>query len=134
MKVVTKIIHKRINKNLIDDDALALLIEKSGGLVRDLIQFMQDACAIAIEAEKQTIDLEAAEQVFIDHANNYYRLFNFPKYEKIVAVIQKSNSKVATENPDLIHLLRHLFVLEYRDNGHLWYDLHPCLQEALTRK
>jgi len=107
------------------------LIENSGGLLRDLVKFMQDACKLAIVEEKEVIDLEIAQQVVSKYINDYYRVFDTVKYKTAIEAISATKEKDGNEN--LIYFLRHLFALEYRQDKQLWYDIHPCLKMALAR-
>ena len=58
-----KLINRRIESNLVKLEAGNYLIDNSGGLLRDLVKFMQDACKLAIVEDKEVIDLEIAKQV-----------------------------------------------------------------------
>jgi Cdc6-like AAA superfamily ATPase len=126
-----KLINKRINHNLIKPEALNHFIDSSGGLLRDLVQFMQDACNLAIVEEKDVIDFEIARQVVGKFVNGYYQRFDVEKYKDAIEKI--SNTKEKDGNEKLVYFLRYLFALEYQLNGELWYDVHPCLKMALDR-
>lgn len=126
-----KLINHRISSNLVKSDVYEYLIENSGGLLRDLVQFMQDACNLAIVEEKDIIDLEMAEKVVAKYVNDYYRRFDFQKYKEAIKKISTTKEKDGNEN--LVYFLRYLFALEYRLNEELWYDVHPCLKIALAR-
>jgi len=126
-----KLINCRIESNLVKPEAGNYLIENSGGLLRDLVKFMQDACKLAIVEEKEVIDLEIAQQVVSKYINDYYRVFDTVKYKTAIEAISATKEKDGNEN--LIYFLRHLFALEYRQDKQLWYDIHPCLKMALAR-
>jgi hypothetical protein len=134
LAILKKLVLKRIDKKFISDDAMKYLIDSSGGLLRDLIKFMQDACKIAIDRDLSEIDEDISKKVIRDKINEYDRLFDFPKYEIEVKKIIETQNKESVENQILIYLLRYLFVLEYGRKGEqAWYDSHPCLKELLTR-
>lgn len=126
-----KLINRRIASNLVKPEAWNYLIDNSGGLLRDLVKFMQDACKLAIVEEKEIIDLEIAQQVVSKYINDYYRVFDTAKYKTAIEEISATKEKNGNEN--LIYFLRHLFALEYRQDKQLWYDIHPCLKMALAR-
>jgi len=126
-----KLIDRRIDDNLVKPEAWNYLIDNSGGLLRDLVKFMQDACKLAIVEEKDVIDLAIAQQVISKYVNDYYRVFDTAKYK--TAIEEIANTKEKDGNENLIYFLRHLFALEYRQDKQLWYDIHPCLKKALDR-
>ncbi len=49
-----------------------------------------------------------------------------------VKKIASESQRNEVENKDLIYLLKYLFVLEYRFEDELWYDVHPCLKKVLN--
>jgi hypothetical protein len=125
-----KLINRRISADLIKTEAWNYFIDNSGGLLRDLVKFMQDACKLAIVEEKEVIDLGIAHQVVSKYANGYCRIFDTAKYKH--AIDQIVNSKEKEGNEELGYFLQHLLVLEYRQQQQIWYDIHPCLKTALA--
>ncbi|NES85769.1 MAG: AAA family ATPase [Moorea sp. SIO2B7] len=128
---LAKLVLQRIDKQYIKPEALKKMILFSGGLLRDLIKFMQDACKKAIVNDSDIIDKDIAEQVINETANHYKRLFDFPNYKEDVKKIVSKSQRNEIENKDLIYLLKYLFVLEYRFKDNLWYEVHPCLKKVL---
>jgi GTPase SAR1 family protein len=129
-KALTKLILRRIDQTLITDDAINYVINMSGGLLRDVVKFMQDACKLALVDNLSVIDQSTVEDGINDHILDYYRVFDFPTYvEKVKYIAQ---TKKTIDKKTLVYLLRFLFVLEYRHNKELWYDVHPCLNKALA--
>jgi energy-coupling factor transporter ATP-binding protein EcfA2 len=127
-----KLVLKRIDEKLISTEALKYLIDHSGGLLRDLIKFMQDACKIVIDRNLSSINEETSKKVIQDKVNEYGRLFDFPRYENEVKKIIETQNKIAIDNKTLVYLLRYLFILEYGRHGEqTWYDAHPCLRQLL---
>jgi nucleoside-triphosphatase THEP1 len=129
-QALTKLIRRRIKSALVTDDAINYVIQMSGGLLRDLVKFMQDACKLAIMDNASVINQSTVEEVIDDYINDYYRVFDFPNYTEKVQHIAQTNKTV--DNKTLVYLLRYLFVLEYRYRRKLWYDVHPCLNKALA--
>ncbi|MCP4349950.1 MAG: AAA family ATPase [Desulfobacterales bacterium] len=131
-KSLEKVILRRIDEKLVDKDAMKYVIDKSGGLLRDTMKFMQEACSLAIVDKFDVISTEIAESAVNKYINDYYRLFDFSIYAEKVRYIVGTRQKV--DNKTLVYLLRHLFVLEYRHGRHgkdIWYDAHPCMKNAL---
>ena len=132
IKQLEKLILKRIDKRYIADDALEEIITSSGGLLRDLISLMQDACKEAFTINSAIIDKNIAEDIISDKVNDYYRLFDSTKYSQDIKEIINTLNKNKIDDEKLIYLLKNLFVLEYRLKRNLWYDAHPCLKKALS--
>lgn len=134
LAVLKKLVLKRIEQKFISPEALKYLIDHSGGLLRDLIKFIQDACKIAIDRDLPVIDEKTSQKVVCDKINEYDRLFDFTKYENKVKKIIETQNRYAVENEILVYLLRYLFVLQYgRQGEQTWYDAHPCLKDRLKR-
>ena len=131
LQALIKLISLRIPKSLVTKEAMRYVIDMSGGLLRDLVKFMQDACKLAIVDKSAKIELSTVESAVNAHINDYYRVFDFPQYAEKVQDIAKTKKKI--DNETLVYLLRYLFVLEYRYKKKLWYDVHPCLNEALEK-
>ncbi len=131
IKKLQKMVLQRIDQQYITEEALKEMIPASGGLLRDLIKFMQDACKKAIVHDAKIIDKTIAEQVINSTANHYKRLFDFPNYREYVMKISSNSQRSEIENKKLIYLLKYLFILEYRFKDDLWYDAHPCLKKIL---
>ncbi|MCP4344688.1 MAG: AAA family ATPase [Desulfobacterales bacterium] len=133
--MMKKLVLKRIDKKLVNNKALKNLVDKSGGLVRDLIKLMQEACSVVIDEELSIIDGDVSWKVIYDKINEYNRIFDFPKYKNDVLEIMGTQNKDEIENENLIYLLRYLFVLEYGRRGEeSWFDVHPCLKECFNRR
>ncbi len=133
LEILRKLVLKRISQNLISEDALKYLVDNSGGLLRDLIKFMRDACALAIDDELSLINQDVSKKVVRNKINEYNRLFDFPTYKSDVEKIMHNHNKKEIHNDHFMHLLRFLFILEYitRDEES-WYDVHPCLRACLN--
>ena len=132
IKQLERLILKRIEQQYITEEALKEIILASGGLLRDLIQFMQDACTEVIVSNSRVIDKDIAEVVIIETINDYYRLFDFPNYQDEVQKIASGLQRRDLESEKLIYLLKNLFILEYKLKGKLrWYNVHPCLKRVL---
>jgi len=131
-QALIKLISLRIRKSLVTKEAMRYVIDMSGGLLRDLVKFMQDACKLAIVDKSAKIELTTVESAINAHINDYSHVFDFPQYTEKVQYIAKTKKTI--DNKTLVYLLRYLFVLEYRHGKKLWYDVHPCLNKALGKK
>jgi ABC-type dipeptide/oligopeptide/nickel transport system ATPase component len=131
MTALSKLIDCRIDFNLVKPEAWDYLITMSGGLLRDLVKYMRAACKLAILEKKEVIDLEIAQQVVSKYINDYYRVFDMAEHQ--LEIEELATTKGKKGNKKLVYFLQYLFALEYRQDKQLWYDIHPCLKEALKR-
>nr|VFK59018.1 MAG: hypothetical protein BECKTC1821F_GA0114240_102834 [Candidatus Kentron sp. TC] len=112
------------------------MVLASGGLLRDLIEFMRMACVRTIvkgrlERRVVIIDQDIAAQVTRDLVNQYTRMFDFPRYWKAAIHVRETKDKEQVDHEDMSFFLHNLFALEYGHPNRIWYDLHPCLGRAL---
>jgi DNA polymerase III delta prime subunit len=134
LQMLKKVVLKRIEPKYIAEDALKYLVDHSGGLLRDLIKFCQDACKLAFleEVEKINSSKQIPQRVVQDKVNDYKANFDFPEYAKAVQAIKQKQTRTGIKNEHLHYLLRYLFVLEYGRRGvESWYAPHPCLEVLL---
>lgn len=132
---LTEMISKRMEKDLITDDALKHIVISSGGLLRDLIRMMQICCKKAITEKKDIIDIKTAQEAAKETAQTYARFLDLSQYSEILKKIMKTRFKTGMLHSNLSYLLKYHFVLEYGINkSPVWYDVHPCLKYSLTKK
>lgn len=118
---------KRMDAQLIADDALDAAITVSGGLFREMARVMRaaiDRASAAGRAEIQTEDVQKAEA----EIRGEYRRFLTKEQRAILCDVRDHNQY---DEPDKIApLLQSLAVLEYV-NGEPWCDIHPALNKLL---
>lgn len=135
--ILSQIVYQRIDKdaNLIDPDALDLMIGKSGGLIRDLLYMLGKAALGAEIGGRDKINLQdagsAVRRLRDDYAN---RISSTP--DLLIDNIEPALGKISSwpkrkiQLNELIKgLLQNLCILEY--NGDKWYDLHPLVRDYL---
>ena len=128
-KVLKTIIEKRMDTKLINKNAMKYAIEKSGGLVRDLIKIVALSSIRAMVDEKNKIYKEDIEGEVRDIKNDFLRFIT--KKEDIEALIKIDKEK----NINLIdeeirgRLMEGKCIIEY-SNGVNW-DIHPIVRDIL---
>lgn len=131
----SEIVYKRADRELIARGALEKLTEMSGGLVRDMIVFMRNACKLAVKNNSPVIDEETAAKVVNMKISEFDRFFDFPERGPQLEKIIETKFRDEIVNDHMIHFLRHNFVLKYgREEEQSWYDAHPCLKARIAGK
>ncbi len=142
-ETVKEIIFRRVAKAAIDEDAVELLIEKTGGVLRHVFEVLQTVTTITSLREppihrhhveyglgrlRANLGLEIAlPQPKIDGLNKVEQL-----YEKLVEYAQRrKDGKMCppTSDPVVQVLLQSCALVEY--NGTRWLGVHPLVLEFL---
>ena len=129
-----KIVEKRCDISLFEEDVLDFFIEKSGGSIRDLFKLIYDS-AIDTGVSKpdcNSIPMEIAHlqyQRFISEKQVSLLEEQVPFLIKMV----ESNNKNPLNNKDdvLMSLLQAVNIIEY--NCKRWCDLHPAIKDFLVQ-
>lgn len=133
-EILRNIIFKRLNKNLIDLEALDLAIIYTGGILRDLLRVVQHASDIARLAGKERITNDEVRNS-LDRLKSIYSLSVYGSmgistddlYSKLIEVDRASQGQIAFDEK-LQLLLYTQAVIQYDRN---WYRLHPLMKEIL---
>jgi hypothetical protein len=144
-EIIRSIIKKRLAslgdsyKELFNPDALELICEKSGGMMRDLVRLARTACEVALRKKMLNVDLEVAKET-VQQIRKEYVLsdYHYPELD-----IVHRTGRLTTKTHSLPgkgefviseELLQNKFVLSYYDNqNNLWFDVNPILLEDLER-
>ncbi|MEM9219818.1 MAG: hypothetical protein AAGD25_36510 [Cyanobacteria bacterium P01_F01_bin.150] len=142
--VLQRVIEKRLAtlgdpyQEVFQADALELLCEKSGGVMRELIRLARTACGIALEQKAALIDLKIAEAAVRDVRKDYsIRDYHYPVLQKVHQTGQPQGDIYDTPNGKIVvfdELLQYKLVLGYEDpQCGRWFDVNPILIEDLNR-
>ncbi len=133
-ELLREMVTRRIAADQITGDALAELISRSGGLLRDLTALLREACRSAVEKNATVIDRETAVQAVDTLAQTCSRFFDASRYGAAVSQVRKSHSISGLSKKKVMYLLRYHFLLACSEpDGTRWFDVHPFLKHALDR-
>ena len=120
-------VRKRMDGDLIADDALNAAIRVSGGVFRELCRVMRGAISYAQIARRSHIELDDVQKAEAEIRAQYWR-FLTQDDRRILRAIHRHNQY---NEPDKVApLLQHLAALEYA-NDKPWCDVHPALLKLL---
>jgi hypothetical protein len=139
--VLRTIIRKRVNATVLPDDAMNLLIKRTGGVLRDIFDAIQ-SCADFIPVQNSNIMDKGSIKTALDRMIATMGLqIGYPPEDKkspkplqvrlaAIAKAQSEGKEVATEpDPDLQYLLMSGALIEY--NGDRWLGVHPLARDYL---
>jgi len=116
--LLKKMIFNRLDKSLINEDALGYLIEMSGGCPRILLKMITRAL---METDEGAVNMEVAENVVIEEGNERFRTLT-REHKEIIKEAQFYDADSV-----ILNLLHSLTILEY--NGHkIERKLNPVLK------
>ena len=133
-ELMRQVVYKRLRAlelvpgDVIWEGALNNLITKSGGVMRELISLMRDACVKARLMGRAMIDEEIAEKAIYSSRRKYAAGLSEPYFEELKKVLELG---MPTGSEICDKLLQNLYVLGYA-NYDLWYDVHPNVLPLIT--
>lgn len=143
--ILINVINKRLNslgdtyKGLFNPDALELICEKSGGVMRDLVRLARTACEIGLRNKLNFIDIETAREA-VREVRREYNLsdYHYPELESIHRTGQLTTKphSLPGKGEFIIcdELLQNKLVLGYYNSRQeSWFDINPILIEDLQR-
>jgi hypothetical protein len=139
------VINKRLARlgesyeNLFNPDALELICEKSGGVMRDLVRLARTSCEVALRKKLIHVDLDAAQGA-VQEVRREYNLsdYHYPELESVhrTGGLTTKTHSLPSKGEFVIcdELLQNKFVLGYYDQQHnSWFDVNPIIREDLER-
>ncbi len=143
--ILSSVVNKRLARlatnyqHIFTQDALELLCEKSGGVIRDLVRLARTSCEVALGKKANCVDLVTAQEA-VKEVRKEYTLSDY--HFSALDVVHRTGS-LTTKTHTLPkkgefvvcdELLQNKFVLGYYDaSGNPWFDVNPILIEDLER-
>jgi len=143
--ILVSVIEKRLHKlgdnykTLFQKEALDLLCEKSGGVMRDLVRLARTACEVALRKKTSQVDLAIAQEAIREDRRTYsIEDYQFPELDAVHRTGGLSSKTFDSPKHSKIvicdELLHYKLVLGYHDPKFgRWFDINPILSEDLER-
>ena len=143
--ILATVVEKRLGKlgdaykNLFQPDALELLCEKSGGVLRDLVRLARTACEVALRKKTNQVNLTIAQEAIREDRRTYsiedYHFSELDAVHRTGALT--SNSFDSLKHGKIVicdELLHYKLILGYQHPEHgRWFDINPILLDDLVR-
>jgi hypothetical protein len=130
MTEMRDIVSKRMPLELIEDKALLSVIEKTGGVVADLLRTLSEACIKARTEGKEVIDLKVVEAVLDDIRKDGTRTLSATDCALLSTLYKQ---KTADYDDTFLRLLDDGYILEYVGEEGKYYT-HPLVVPVLKDK
>jgi len=121
---------KRMEKDLVTEEAMAEAIKSSGGILTEFVRLSRDAANIANMEDRSRIKEGDMKRVVAGIRNDYIRILAKEDLE-ILNEVKRTKRKEGDEDR-FQDLLFSLAVLEYANNE-VWYDVHPTIEGIIER-
>jgi hypothetical protein len=143
--VLADVIQKRLKKlgtpykDVFEPQALDLLCEKSGGVMRELVRLAGTACEVALsQGANQINDGIAEEAIAREHRVYTIEDYYFPEMEQVHRTGKLNNNVFDSPKQGRVvicnELLHYKLVLGYQDKKQgRWFDVNPILWADLER-
>lgn len=133
------ILNKRVQRSLIEQDALEKIAIESGGVLRELIRITNECCRIClrlVRREPDNHDIKITLDILDEAINKLSLDFDSRIVAKDYDILKTTYENFKPNDPkeqQFLDLLHGLYILEYR-NHELWYDVHPIVIKVLKQK
>ena len=129
INTLKEVIDSRLEKKeLITPEALALIIEKSGGNIRQLLNIVQTASTEAELLESDVIDIDEVKSALEQIGGNLSTRVQFKS--KFLKKIRDTHALEEEDKADLAETLRDGLVYAYF-NGQAYYAINPIVEDLL---
>lgn len=137
LTVLREIVTKRLavramaRDEAIIPDALTLLAQSSGGVIREFVRYFREAAVSAQLLNADRIDERIAEQILAQHREESARVLNGAHRKTLKSVLESGALAGGGEESVEDDLLRSVRLISYEDEGNFWFDAHPNVLQLL---
>ncbi|MCU0643162.1 MAG: hypothetical protein MUC94_02785 [bacterium] len=124
-----EIISRRISSKLIDDLAIDLIIQLSGGLLHELINLVRQCCIVALKSKYKVID----DYQVVPAAEKQIRKVYSSSYsdETRQLLLKVKREKKMQPFDTFFTLINQFSIIEYGLDDERWYDINPILNPLI---
>ena len=124
---IRRIVERRCNLQLFEEDVINYLIDMTGGSLRDLFYTIREASFISMLRRADAISMDVAKLALRELRNRLKIRVDASDFPFLRAIHE--NHRIYSDREKLLKMMEGDIVLEY--NGENWYDLHPVIEEFL---
>ncbi len=137
LETIKTLLGKRISEDILQEDAVRFLVEKSGGCLRDIFDMLQNGTLTGLLEKKTVFDKKLAAaggkevKKFYEMALAESRESDIKpeQYFEKLSQVYLSPTKKITADPVSLDLMHSQALLEY--NGNRWCDVHPLVVDLM---
>ncbi|MCL1982513.1 MAG: hypothetical protein FWG53_05385 [Clostridiales bacterium] len=131
--VIREIVKLRADMKLFDENALTMLIEQTGGALRDLFACIIASARRASRRGAAKIEVEDARRTLSELGSELTRSISKSDYPMLASIYNDPKYKEQIEDSQfLLRQMQALVVMEY--NGMRWHEIHPLIAEFLIEQ
>lgn len=132
-ETLKKIIEMRTNTNLFDNGVLDFIIDKTGGLLRNILEIITKSTlnSISNNLNPTLIDINSVNKAYLELKSDFERIMRKEHIDKLKEIYNDPEKKALSDDI-LMDLLYNTSVIEY--NGERWCNLHPAVEEILKER
>jgi len=123
-KKMGEVITKRMPSKLILDEAVELIVQRSGGITYELMKLVRESCIVALMEKINFIDEEIVEEAE-QRIQRVYRPILSDEDKKLLLDIRQDKKFRNTDAGK--RLLNQFSITEYGTGDDVWYDVNPLL-------
>lgn len=131
IEVIREIIRKRADLNLFEQDVLDILIQFTGGTLRDLFYVINTSAKRAVRRKSDRICMEDAERALEELRTSLTKRIEQKDYAFLSSICEGNKERIE-DREMLLKMLQASVVLEY--NGRRWHNVHPLVVQFLEEQ
>ncbi|MEH2944156.1 hypothetical protein VSQ32_15125 [Lachnospiraceae bacterium KK002] len=131
IEVVKEIVSKRASQELFEPGVLELLIQYTGGSLRDLFYGINTSAKRAERRNDSVVSVEDAQRALEELKTSLTRRIEKKDYPFLLD-IYRGNKEMISDKEMLLKMLQASVVLEY--NGRRWHNVHPLIGKFLEEQ
>ncbi len=125
-----EIVRRRLDKELIADDALNQAVEMSGGVTRELVRIIRAAALRSLVTRANSIHREHVDQAVNAMRSEYSDSLTRQEQLEILRAVHKSKKLLWNDQIPMLDLMHNLMILKY-PNGPGWYEVNPIVRQLI---